>query len=112
MLFVCVFTEFYSDRIAQRAKSDEAVPPSPEIEASIKDYRHSGQYYPGPMYRLRPKYSQDATKDGFNYCKKQYVDPKHKMGYLEIFRCLDHRFALGFHQGTHNKQNKIKLFVF
>lgn len=82
-----------------RKQSPTPVEPTAEVEASIKDYRHSGQFYPGPIHRLRPQCSQDNTKDQYNYCRKEYYDPKPQMGYLQIFRCLDHRFALGFHQG-------------
>ena len=84
----------------------------PEIEAQIKDYRHSGQFYLGKMHRLRPKYSQDSKKDEENYCRKEYHDPKKKMGYLEIIRCLNHRFALGFHQGETESINDIFSVVF
>ena len=105
-------TAYYNDRIAVRDSQPEAVAVPPEIEAQIKDYRHSGQFYPGKMYRLRPKYSQDAKKDEENYCRKEYHDPKKKMGYLEIIRCLNHRFALGFHQGETESINDIFSVVY
>ena len=108
---------YWENRERKRAKSAPAVAPTPEIIAKVKNYRVSGQYYCQPMYRLRPKYSQDSSKHEhdnphFTQCNKDFMTFKNKTGYVEVVRCLNHRMCLGFHIGDQESINDIFSILF
>ena len=117
--FVCVcfffWIEIYASREDRRQTQPEPVPPTPEIIDKIKDYHSSGQYYNGPIHRLRPHYTQDKKQrlaDDFTPCQKDFQVYKNRTGYVEIGRCLRHRICFGFHVGDCEGLNDIFSVLF
>lgn len=108
---------YYEKRESKRAKSPVAATPTAEQISQVKNYRVSGQYYCQPMYRLRPQYTQDSSKhtnesEHFTPCNKDFMTFKNKTGYIEVFRCLNHRMCIGFHIGDQESINDIFSVLF